>query len=82
MPEWEVTLVNEGVCHKPWQGHMSASDIMTIMILFHQHHYRNFKHFYQGHGCCVWQSACPKRLSYSRFVEQKKRVVWPLFFFM
>ena len=82
MPEWEATLMEEGVCHKPWQCQMSASEIMTIVILFHQHHYRNFKHFYRNYVCHVWQDAFPKRLSYTRFVEQKKRILFPLFFFM
>ena len=82
MPEWEASLIGEGVCHKPWQCQMSASEIMTIMILFHQHHDRNFKHFYQGYVCRVWPDAFPHLLSYTRFVEQKKRVILPLLFFM
>lgn len=61
MPEWEATLVNEGVCQKPWQCQMSVSEIMTIMILFHQHHHRNFKHFYQIYVGRIWQKAFPNR---------------------
>ena len=37
MPKWEATLIDEGVCQKPWQCRMSASEIMTIIILFYQH---------------------------------------------
>ena len=68
MPEWEATLVNEAIGQKPWQCQMSASKIMTIMMLFHQ-----------DHGCRVWQRAFPKRLSYSRFVEQKNEWFFPCF---
>jgi hypothetical protein len=48
---------------------MSVSEIMTIVVLFHLNHYRNFKNFYlvcvrrQMTGCF------PKLLSYGRFVE-------------
>jgi len=37
------------IIHKPSRGpscSISMSEIMTIMILFHQSNFRNFKHFY------------------------------------
>jgi hypothetical protein len=45
------------------------SEIMTILIAFHQNHYRNFKHFYQDHVCKYWSKEFPRLPSYSRFVE-------------
>jgi hypothetical protein len=82
MPQWEATLISEGVQQKHWQCQMTASEIITIMILFHQSHFRNFKHFYLDYIGSYFRKAFPKFLSYSRFVEQKKRVTLPLFFFM
>lgn len=82
MPQWEATLIDEGVSQKTWQCQMAPSEIMTIMILFHQRHYRNFKHFYTDHVARFMRTDFPRLLSYSRFVEQKKRITLPLFFFM
>ena len=81
-PQWEATLISEGVQEKTWSCRMSPSEIMTIMIMFHQSHYRNFKHFYLIHIGKHHQHEFPSLLSYSRFVEQKKRIAMPLFFFM
>ena len=36
MGGWEATLIQEGICKKGWECQISASEIMTIMILFHQ----------------------------------------------
>jgi len=82
MGGWEATLIQEGVCKKSWECQMSASEIMTIMILFHKKNYRKFKHFYIGYVSLFLKKEFPTLLSYSRFVEQKKRVIMPLFFFM
>lgn len=48
---------------------------MTIMILFHQSHYRNFKHFYLYHVCKHLKTDFPKKVSYNRFVELQKSVL-------
>jgi len=61
---------------------MSASEIMTIVVLFHLSHYRDFKNFYLD--CVTRQMAdCfPKLLSYNRFVEVQGRVFPALCAFM
>jgi hypothetical protein len=82
MCEWEATLIENKVSKKSWECQMSASEIMTIMILFHQKNYRTFKHFYTGYVSLFLKKDFPNLLSYNRFVEQKKRVAMPLFFFM
>ena len=33
------------------KSELSSSEIMTIVIHFHQANYRNFKHYYQKHVC-------------------------------
>ena len=48
---------------------MSASEIMTIIIWFHQSHYRNFKNYYLKHVCVHLRSEFPNLVSYNRFVE-------------
>lgn len=48
---------------------LSLSEIMTIIIYFHQSHYRDFKAFYQRHLCRYHRRDFPGLVSYQRFVE-------------
>ena len=48
---------------------LSASEVMTIVIHFHQAGYRDFKSFYQKHVCKHLVTEFPKLVSYGRFVE-------------
>jgi transposase len=48
---------------------LSASEVMTIVIHFHQAGYRDFKSFYQKHVCEHLVAEFPKLVSYNRFVE-------------
>jgi transposase len=82
MPLWEAELIAQGIARKTWQCQMSASEIMTILVLFHQQQYRNFKAFFKAHVSIHLRKAFPFLLSYSRFVEQMKRITMPLFFFL
>src|ERR687890_439839 len=57
---------------------MSASEIMTIVILFHLSHYRTFKHYYQD---CIQQDMkdyFPNLVSYNRFTEIMSATLIPL----
>ena len=56
---------------RPRQLH--PSEVMTILIAFHQSGYRTFKHFYQRHVCVSWRAAFPNLVSYTRFVAVEKR---------
>ena len=82
MPHWEASILEQGLYRKGWQCRLTASEIMTILILFQQSGYRNFKTFYTCHVQRHLPNAFPELLSYSRFVEQQGRVVMPLFFLM
>ncbi len=48
---------------------LSPSEIMTIVIHFHQAGYRDFKHYYQTHVCKHLLTEFPRLVSYGRFVE-------------
>lgn len=61
------------------------SEIITIVLMFHQSHYRTFKAYYLekvAQGEHEWKDAFPGLVSYSRFVELMPRVVLPLFGFL
>ncbi len=48
---------------------LSLSAVMTILIHFHQSHYRDFKAYYTQHVCEHMRSEFPTLVSYTRFVE-------------
>ncbi len=48
---------------------LSMSEVMTILIHFHQSHYRDFKAYYTQHVREHMRSGFPALVSYTRFVE-------------
>lgn len=80
IPDWEKHLIpsDSTVKKRKRKSTLSYSEIMTIMILFHQSHYRNFKHFYLDNVCKYLRNDFPKLVSYNRFVELQKLVLVPL----
>lgn len=57
---------------------LCLSEIMTIVIAFHQARYRDFKTFYTQLVCVYWREAFPGLVSYQRFVEWLPSVLLPL----
>ncbi|TAE09454.1 MAG: helix-turn-helix domain-containing protein [Oscillatoriales cyanobacterium] len=44
-PRWHSHLIGRGGKTRRRAKSLCLSDIMTILIAFHQHHYRNFKYY-------------------------------------
>ena len=61
---------------------MSESEIITILVLFHLSNYRCLKHFYLSHVCKHMNDYFPNTVSYNRFVELQKQVMFPLTIFI
>ncbi|PDP55754.1 IS982 family transposase, partial [Prevotella intermedia] len=61
---------------------MSDSEIMTILVLFHAHRFRDLKSFYLGYICQHMRGDFPHRLSYNRFVERQAQVALHLLLFL
>jgi hypothetical protein len=57
---------------------MQPSEIMTLLILFHQQRYRDFKTFYTQYVRVHLHSEFPNLPSYTRFVEWMPRCALPL----
>ena len=57
---------------------MSASEIMTIVILFHLSHYRTFKDYYQNCVARDMRWYFPNLVSYNRFTEIMATILVPL----
>lgn len=78
LPFWEQKLLQEGSKKRRRTGQLSVSEIMTIIIHFHQSHYRDFKSYYIKHVCQHLQSEFPHLVSYERFVILMSSVLGPL----
>ena len=66
-PVWHRQLVSNGLSHRNRRRSLCLSEIMTILIAFHQSSYRNFKAYYNKKVRTQWQSAFPGLVSYGRF---------------
>jgi hypothetical protein len=77
-PVWEQTLLDDGNRRRQRSGQLCLSEVMTIMIHFHQASYRNFKKYYEEHVQATLLHEFPGLVSYGRFVELMQRAVVPL----
>ena len=75
--EWEHHLIDSGKEKRGPDSELSISEMMTIVILFHQSNFRTFKHFY-GHVCIHFKAYFPKLISYERFSQTMKSLFIPL----
>lgn len=76
-PTWQQALLQTS--HQRLRnGNLQPSEIMTILILFHQSRYRTFKDFYERHVCKHLTQEFPKLVSYSCFVHWMPRMLAPL----
>lgn len=78
VPAWHQTLLQTGKIKRCRAGQLTASEIMTILISFHQSHYRDFKAFYTQQVLQHWRPEFPGLVSYHRFVELIPSVLVPL----
>ena len=58
------------------------SEVITILVLFHQGQYRNLKHFYTNYVQIHLNKEFPKTVSYNRFVELQQKAMMPMCIFL
>jgi hypothetical protein len=85
-PEWRMLLIEHSEGKHREKAHrvprLFVSEILTIVIHFHQSGYRTFKHFYTFY---IWGSLkkyFPNLVCYSRIVQLMSHVLFPLFLFL
>lgn len=69
VPIWRQQMLLEGEIQRQRERSLSISEIMTILIHFHQSHYRNFKAYYTEYVLERLRKEFPGLVSYNRFVE-------------
>lgn len=74
----ETAQLTTGLKQRHRARQLCLSEIMTIVIHFHQSHYRDFKTYYIEHVQKHLQGEFPHLVSYQRFVELMSSAVVPL----
>jgi hypothetical protein len=77
-PGWRAERITSGLVQRNKPCRLSLSEILTIIIHFHQSHHRNFKYYYLNYVCTQLRSDFPGLVSYSRFVELMSEVTVPM----
>ena len=78
LPSLQQHLLNSGAVKRFRTRSLSVSEVMTILIHFHQSHYRNFKAYYLGHVLPHLRGEFPGLVSYTRFVDFIPSALIPL----
>lgn len=78
LPEWEKQLLANGTKKRNRKGRMTIAEIMTVVIMFHRSHHRDFKNYYIGYVARFLTKEFPDLLSYTRFLEVMPRALVPL----
>ena len=82
LPVWNRQLLSSGQKQRQRARSLTISEIMTILIAFHQSHYRTFKAYYFEQVLKNWRSEFPGLVSYHRFVEYMPSVLGPLIIYL
>jgi hypothetical protein len=78
LPLLEKHLLQSGQIQRRRERSLTTSEVMTILIHFHQSHYRNFKAYYCEHVLHHLLSEFPGLVSYTRFVDFIPSALLPL----
>jgi hypothetical protein len=78
LPIWQAQLLASGAIQRQRPRSLCMSEIMTILIAFHQSHYRDFKAYYCQHVLPHWRSDFPGLVSYQRFIDYTPTALVPL----
>jgi hypothetical protein len=76
-PTWHQSLLSNGK-QRLRECQMSMSEMMTIVIHFHQKRFRDFKTYYTQYVMEQLRSEFPTLLSYNRFVQLMPRILLAL----
>ncbi len=81
-PEWHQKLLASGQRQRIRARDLSESEMMTIVIHFHQARYRDFKTYYTQYVQVFRRREFPKLISYGQFVQLLPSILEPLCVFL
>jgi transposase len=77
-PAWHKRMLQTGSKKRRRKPELSLAELMTLVVLFHQLRFRQFKSFYLNHACRYLRAEFPRLPSYQRVVELMPRSAVPL----
>lgn len=78
LPHWHQELRAHGQRTRQRTGQLAMSEVMTILIYFHQMRFRDFKTYYLAYVLGHLRPEFPQAVSYQRFVELMPSTIGPL----
>lgn len=82
LPIWNRQLLVSGQKQRQRARSMTMSEIMTVLIAFHQSLCRDFKTYYCKQVLKFWRTEFPGLVSYTRFVEYIHSALVPLIMYL
>ena len=82
LPSWRQNLIGDGTKKRNREHAMNISEMITLLVAYHDKGYQTFKWFYQQHVKNQWHSEFPNLLSYNRFIELMPMLLVPMTAFM
>lgn len=79
--QFAINLLTDGEGKRKCGFSLSMSEIMTIMIYYHESGYKIFKDFYEKHVLINMTRDFRELVSYNRFIELRQKALFPLFAF-
>jgi hypothetical protein len=77
-PAWERRLLAAGAKKRRRKTCLSLSELLTLLVLFHQLRFRQFKSFYLAYACRHLRREFPGLPAYARCVDLLPRCAVPL----
>ena len=77
-PKWQAHLVDSGMVQRVKPSSLSLSEVLTIVIHFHQSNHKTFKQYYTDYVSVYLGKDFPGLTSYGRFVELMSGASIPL----
>ena len=79
----ELKILLKGIKNqRSRDSRLTLSERMTILVLFHQSRYRDFKSFYLLHVCTHLRKEFPQLISYSQYVSLMPKTLMGLVYFL
>lgn len=77
-PKWRKQRITSGAARRNKPCTMSLSEILTIIVHFHQSNHKTFKYYYLNYVCAQLRSDFPTLVSYNRFIELMSEMTTPM----
>jgi len=80
--QFERRLLSVGEDKRKRAFSLTLSEIMTIMIYYHESGYKTFKDYYEKHVLVYMRGDFQTLVSYNRFIELRQKAFLPLLIFL